>query len=675
MALVEGGTLAQELAAGPMSTRKAAQITEVLARAIHYAHEQGIIHRDLKPANVLLGANGIPKIADFGLAKYTGKESAHTQTGTILGSPCYMSPEQASGNVREAGPTTDVYSLGAILYEMLVGMPPFRAESPLETLRKLANEEPQRPTRLRPKIPGDLETICLKCLEKSPHRRYATAHELAEELDRFLNFESIRARPIRAPERVWRWCRRKTSLAIAVGLASLAVATTIGLSIFLAFYHYHAAWRIEAALREAEARRRQADQMAAQLSYDHAQAICEQGDIALGVLWLVHGLEIAGRARDDALDRAFRRSVHGWRQQLHPLRLRFEHPGPIHAVAISPDGQLAATAGADNAIYLWRTATGEPIGGPFLHPDKVGAIAFSPDGRTLASGCDDAVARLWDLEKATEVGPTIQHEAGVLGVAFSPDGRRILTGSTDSTSRIWDVRTGEPVGPAMRHRDYIDGVAFAPDGRTVLTASWDRTAQLWDARTGDRIGPPMAHDDWVSSVAFSPDGRKILTGSYDRTTRLWDATTGRPIGEPLRHQHCVGAVAFSPDGTIILTGSYDGTARLWEAATRRPIGGVLRHQHTVAAVAFSPDGRTILTGSFDGSARLWEVSNPIGRSFTHQGFIRQVRFSPDGETILTASEDRTARLWAPGPARRSASRSTTAIRWKPSPSAPTVARS
>ncbi len=169
MAMVEGGTLAQELAGGPVSTRKAAQITETLARAIHYAHERGIIHRDLKPANVLLTPDGVPKIADFGLAKHLGKESLHTQTGTILGSPCYMSPEQASGNVREAGPTSDVYSLGAILYEMLVGVPPFWAETPLETLRKLLNEEPGRPTRLRPKIPCDLETICLKCLEKSPH--------------------------------------------------------------------------------------------------------------------------------------------------------------------------------------------------------------------------------------------------------------------------------------------------------------------------------------------------------------------------------------------------------------------------------------------------------------------------------------------------------------------------
>ncbi len=645
MELVEGTTLAQTLPKGEISARGAAQIAERLARAMHYAHERGIIHRDLKPANVLLTLDGAPKIADFGLAKQIGRDSFNTQSGTVLGSPCYMSPEQASGHINEAGPETDVYSLGAILYEMLTGVPPFRSGSALETFQKLLNEDAVRPSVLSARVPRDLETITLKCLEKPPSRRYASALELAEDLERFLNYESVRARPVAAPERFWRWCRRKRSLALALALAVIAIIATIVLSISLAVYHYRAASRIGAALQEVQSRRLQVDQMAAHLAYDHAQALCEQGDVCQGLLWLIRGLRSAHNAHDVNLEHAFRANLAGWSSRLHPLRVRFEHPGSIQTVAFSPDGQIVAVGGDDATVRFYESATGEPIGTPMIHPMAVRAVVFAPNGEAIVTTCEDSYVRFWEVKTSQRIGPTLLHKASVLGVAYSPDGRIVVTGSTDSTARLWDVETGSPIGPALCHDNYVDAVAFSPDGRAVLTASWDKTARQWDVATGKPIGPPLEHQDWVSSVAYSPDGKTILTGSYDRTARLWNRRTGRPVGRRMMHQHCVGTVAFSPDGSKILTGSYDGTARLWDVESGQPIGTLLRHRHTVSSVTFSPDGRWLLTGGFDGTARIWGIATTSSRMFSHHGFIRAMRFSPDGRTILSASEDHTARLW------------------------------
>ncbi len=215
--------------------------------------------------------------------------------------------------------SVDIYSLGAILYELLTGRPPFRAETPLETILQVLHEEPVSPSRLHPQVPRDLEAICLKCLEKSPRRRYHSALELAEDLHRFQHFEPVRARHVAAPGRLWRWCRRKTSLAIAAGLAAIAISATIALSISLALYQYRAATRLGDAIREIRAHRRQVDQQASHLAYEHGQSLCEQGDVAHGMLWLVRGLRSASLARDPDLERAFRRNLSGWWTRIHRL--------------------------------------------------------------------------------------------------------------------------------------------------------------------------------------------------------------------------------------------------------------------------------------------------------------------------------------------------------------------
>jgi tetratricopeptide (TPR) repeat protein/predicted Ser/Thr protein kinase len=222
-----GGSLADKLDGTPWEAQPAARLLETVARAVHVAHQAQVVHRDLKPANVLLTADGTPKVTDFGLAKRLD-EKTRTQTGAVVGTPSYMAPEQAGGK-KDVGPAADVYALGAILYELLVGRPPFKAATPLDTLMQVVSEDPVAVRRLQPKVPGDLETICHKCLQKDPKRRYSSAAVLAEDLRRFGACEPVAARPVRAPERLWRWARRKPAQAglIAVVLLVLAAGTVV----------------------------------------------------------------------------------------------------------------------------------------------------------------------------------------------------------------------------------------------------------------------------------------------------------------------------------------------------------------------------------------------------------------------------------------------------------------
>jgi serine/threonine-protein kinase len=296
--LVGGGSLAQRIRGNPQQPREAAYVVETLARAVAYAHERGIVHRDLKPANVLLTEEGVPKITDFGLAKRLEGDSGQTKSGMLLGTPSYMAPEQARGDVHAVGPLSDVYALGAILYEMISGRPPFQGSSSMDTVTQVATTEPTPPSRLRPNVARDLETICLKCLQKEPSRRYADANALAEDLKRFLAGEPIRARPIAAPERLWRWCRRNpwvAALSAAVFLllvTGTAVSTTSWLRIrreqaatIEQFERAEANARLEIAARQEADDRKRAAERAEIAARENAKIAGEQRAIALSTLY------------------------------------------------------------------------------------------------------------------------------------------------------------------------------------------------------------------------------------------------------------------------------------------------------------------------------------------------------------------------------------------------------
>ena len=668
MEWVEGGDLAERLRRGVFQPREVAALGLPLAQALEAAHDQGIIHRDLKPSNILLadapsgssqaawpcrGMRLEPKIGDFGLAKLVEYDAKATQSGAAIGTPDYMAPEQ-TGLIENAqhGPATDIYGLGAILYEMLVGHPPFAGATRHETIRLVVQSEVVSPRRLRSSIPRDLETICLKCLERDPCRRYASAGSLAADLALFLDGRPIRSRRVRAAERGARWCRRNPL--VAGLLAALALVFLVGFATVTLEWRRADAEanranrtaRAAAEARDAESRLRiQAQTEMATRDFDRGLELARHGDADSGQLWMAESLrEMPDEARK--LARMARTNLAAWSGQAASLRTVLEHRGLIYQAIFRSDGRVVLTGSADGTAQLWETFTGRPLGRPMRHGDQVLCLAFSPDGRLVLTAGSDGKARLWNASSGEKIEPAALHGDNIWSVAFSPDGRLFMTYGQDRMARFWDTKSGRSLCRPFGSRGMINP-QFSPEGRWVVCGNSAGVARLREVASGNPARTALRHGGAVSTAVFSPRGRQIATGGFDGIARLWDAASGRPIGPPLRHGGSIRSMVFSPDGKLVLTASTDRSARLWDATSGEQLGPEMHHLDEIAKVAFSPDGRLILTGSLDHTARLWDAATgrPVGSPLRHRLPITFVSFSPDGRLALTAGEDGAAKLW------------------------------
>jgi WD40 repeat protein/serine/threonine protein kinase len=710
---VDGGSLAQQLGGKPAPARPAAQLVETLARATHHAHRQGIIHRDLKPANVLLQTTEhtehteqrpndprsasvfsvvscIPKITDFSLAKLlVGGGASQTRSGDILGTPSYMAPEQAAGRTKDVSPAADVYALGAILYELLTGRPPFRGETSLDTLHQVVSLEPIPPRQLQPKAPRDLETICLKCLQKDPRKRYASAEGLAKDLRRFLAGEPILARPVGPGERLWRWCRRNPVVAaLTAAVVALLVVVTTGATLAavrqrrLATAAGDARDKAEIARNDAVAARGRAEQLLERQYVARVTQLMGDGDYHGALPWIVECLRLArgDAAREElhryrlaAVLRYGPRCAHSWFHsgpvrcaEFSPDGLRVVtasddhaahvwdiatkkrvcvlqgHRGPVLHVAFSPDSRRVVTASADKTARVWNAATGATVTELRNHGREVGYAAFSPDGRYVVTASADGTARLWDADNGKEL-IQFPHKRGVHHAAFSPDGRRVVTVSAEA--QVWDTATGKKVGEPLEHAHGVEHASFSPDGSRVVTAGRDAAARIWEAATGREITPPLKHVNVVRWASFSPDGKLVVTAGLDAKTVVWDATTGQRKNV-LEHNAPVVQASFSPDGRYVITASRDRTARVWHALSGRK-SPLLQHSGSVTRAAFGRTARYVLTASADGTARLWDLGAPRARALRpgHRDLVRWASFSPDGRYVVTASFDGTVRIY------------------------------
>lgn len=655
--LVEGNSLAQRLREKPLTPLQAAEMLETLAQAMHAAHQAGIVHRDLKPSNVLLTEAGVPKIADFGLAKQMDDDSGQTRTGVIVGTPSYMAPEQAAGS-KEVGEAADLWALGAILYEMVTGRPPFQGATIHETFDQVMHQEPVSPRRLQPRLPRDLETISLKCLAKDPRRRYASAAALAEDLQRFLHGEPIHARPVSRAERLWRWSQRNPALASMASLAMVALLATGVLGASFAIYQGRVAAQLRDKQLQTDAALHDSRLRAASLDLDRCIALCERGDVSLGLLGMALCLE---KTPPDATDlrRAIRLNLAAWSPRLAALcTMPMEHSDAIYSVGFTPDGRTIVSAAHDGSVRLWESATGKPRPVAIRHPGKHVRAALSPDGARVATGGDDGTVRIWDTQTGEQVGPTLK-PGGVLNmVVYSPNGRWIAAAvqagaeaGSPSSVRVWESANLAAPPCELPHPHAVRGMTFSADSKLLLTGGEDGIARLWDVDAKEIRTTFEKHGRFIEAVAISPDGTKVLTGSGDYTAQLWDAATGMPIGVRLKHQGWVVALAFSRDGKSFLVGGEDATLRLWDTATLLPLGPPIVHPGAVWSLAWSPDEQTVVTGCGDSNVRLWKLParESLGIELSHPGTVLSVAASPKGQLLVTGDEGRSGggavRLW------------------------------
>jgi WD40 repeat protein/predicted Ser/Thr protein kinase len=695
MEYVEGGSLAQRFAGTPPPPDQAARLVQTLARAMHAAHQKGIIHRDLKPANILLTRDGAPKITDFGLAKQLEAEAQHTQSGTLLGTPAYMAPEQAAGKARDVSPRTDVYALGAILYDLLTGRPPFRADTPLATLRQVLDADPVPPRRLQPHVPDDLETICLKCLRKDAARRYASAEELADDLGRFLAGEPIRARPVGLAERAVKWARRRPARAAllavcALGLLGLA-AGGIGFTVYLqrALDQRTDELRAEQQARERDAAERQQRREQELKEGQYTADLRLAAQAWQKARWKeAHDLLLRQRPAGPAEDLRDFAWHYLWGQCGRERQTLQGHAQPVQCAAYSPDGRTLAAGTRGGQVILWDAATGRELAVLAGHAGGVEALAFSADGSTLACTAHfdniklwnvarrqvsavvpnsrDAVAvafaprgerlaasfpsglvTLWDLSSPAEAAVKFLNAGRQLSLCFAPDGKMLLGAQDGGDVYFWDAATGKKRGPDLRLDEPIYRAALSPDGRTLAAAGESGAIQLWDLHWRVRRGVMQGHRGRVLCVAFSPDGRLLASGGGDATVRLWDPTSGRPRGVLAGHRGLVAAVAFAPDGRTLASASADQTVKLWDPAPRPACVGLGVEPAAVGPLAHAPDGKTLAVAAGDRSVALLDAASGqvLARLRGHCEDLTGVAFTHDGRTLATADAGGAVFVW------------------------------
>jgi eukaryotic-like serine/threonine-protein kinase len=671
-------------------------LMQQVCAAVQHAHQKGVVHRDLKPGNVLVTDNGGKpqvKIIDFGLAKAMGQElveaTLFTEAGQIVGTPEYMAPEQADPSNADIDTRADIYSLGVMLYEVLVGELPFpmsqlREKGMLEIQRVLREEDPPKPSTrlttmggasteiartrrvslsvLKKALKSDLDWVVLKALEKERNRRYETANAMAADLQRFLDYEPLVAGPPSAFYRMRKLVRRYRGQALAVAAVILTAVIGAGVAINFA---------IEANDRAEDNRKLTVSEsqakVAAQSSAVEAkrlQAVAEQKTAAevaarkdlRGKVYANNieaadaltdlGAYIQARRRLDACPQSLRRWEWFWlRARADNSLLELPTGGRYFwFAAFHPDGKRVVTLPNQSKAGVWNLSTGTPVTSIPVTSQVRCSARFSPDGARMVTGGDDGeLACVWDTATWKPV-LTLPGTRGLGTVGFSPDGSSIVTGHRSGAVAVWSATSGQRLTDLKGHTDHVYYADFSPDGSQIVSASVDATARVWTVSTGECVVLP-GDGSPVRFATFNGAGTLLVTASEN--AHVWDAKSGNLLAELKGHKDGLNTARFDPSGSRVVTSSADNTARVWRADDGEPLLELLGHTDDVLEAIFSPDGRSIVTTSADKTGRLWDAETGLVATELrgHTDIVYGASFSPNGRLIMTTSWDGTARIW------------------------------